>query len=249
MRVIVLIVMLCSGLTLSAQKKEVKPIENLRYTVYYNIIFNMAAGFIDITVAPSDKYPNAQYLFATGGTGSFLDTFFKVRDTLFSYHDSLTFLPYEFSRKAHEGNYHKTFDYVWNYKEGAIYADIHRIGRYQRRDTIPLQPNTFDILSVAWYARNIDFDACKKNELIPIRVLVDQEIYDLHVRYLGEEKIKVNGKKQECYIFSPLMVPGEVFKDGENMKMWVSKDEYRVPLQMEAKILVGSIKAVLSRVR
>lgn len=47
--------------------------------------------------------------------------------------------------------------------------------------------------------------------------------------------------------FSPLLVEGEVFKGGENMKIWLSKDEYRLPLMVEAKILVGSVKAILDR--
>ena len=37
------------------------------------------------------------------------------------------------------------------------------------------------------------------------------------------------------------------FKGGENMKIWLSKDEYRLPLMVEAKILVGSVKAILDR--
>ena len=32
---------------------------------------------------------------------------------------------------------------------------------------------------------------------------------------------------------------------GENMKVWVSTDGYRLPLMVEAKILVGSVKAIL----
>ena len=31
------------------------------------------------------------------------------------------------------------------------------------------------------------------------------------------------------------------------MKIWLSKDEYRLPLMVEAKILVGSVKAILDR--
>ena len=38
---------------------------------------------------------------------------------------------------------------------------------------------------------------------------------------------------------------GDVFKGGENMKVWVSDDERRVPVMVEAKILVGSVKGIL----
>ena len=36
-----------------------------------------------------------------------------------------------------------------------------------------------------------------------------------------------------------------MFTGGEGMKIWVSKDEERVPLMVEAKILVGSVKGIL----
>lgn len=118
-------------------------------------------------------------------------------------------------------------------------------GKFRRTDTVKLKADTYDMLSVAWMARELDFDSHKKNDLIPIRILIDSKIYDLYIRYLGVDKTKIAGKKRECYVFSPLLVEGDVFKGGENMKIWVSKDEYRLPLMVEAKILVGSVKAIL----
>ena len=125
-------------------------------------------------------------------------------------------------------------------------GDVNRIGRYQRRDTVKLLPGTFDMLSVAWMARELDFDKYEKNDLIPIRILIDSKISDLYVSYLGVSKTKIAGRKQECYVFSPLLVEGDVFKGGEGMKVWVSKDDYRLPLMVEAKILVGSVKGILN---
>lgn len=244
MRLMLLAGILCYCLILSAQKVAVKPIETLYYSVSYNVI-PITAGSITITVTPSDKYPKAQCIFAVGKSNNFVDAFFKVRDTLISYYNKETFLPYEFSRKAHEGNYHKTFDYSWSREKNAIYSDIHKIGRWKRRDTIPLKPETFDMLSMAWFVREVNFEDYNKNDLIPIRVLIDDKIYDLHVRYLGEETVKISREKRPCHVFSPLLVEGDVFKGGENMKIWVTKDEYRLPVILEAKIIVGAVKAVL----
>ncbi len=81
--------------------------------------------------------------------------------------------------------------------------------------------------------------------MIPIRILIDSKIYDLYVRYLGRNRTKIAGRKRDCYVFSPLLVEGDVFRGGENMKVWVSTDGYRLPLMVEAKILVGSVKAIL----
>lgn len=247
MRTILLIMaLLCSIPLFSQRRGPVKTIEKLAYTGYYNWGFIwIKAGSVEFTLTPSGKYPHAQRLFAVGRTSSSWDWIFKLRDTLISFHDSTTFMPYEFSRKAHEGNYHKTFDYVWDYGKSRILADIHKIDKYRRQDTIALKPDTYDMLSVAWLARRLDFNQYKKGDQIPIRILLDDGIYDLYIRYLGKEEIKVDKKKWNCHVFAPLLVEGDVFKGGENMKVWVNDDERRVPVMVEAKILVGSVKGIL----
>ena len=103
------------------------------------------------------------------------------------------------------------------------------------------------MLSVAWKARGLDFDRYAPTDTIPIKILMDDRIYNLYVRFLGTERVKVGGKKREAYVFSPLLVQGDVFKGGEGMKIWVSKDEKRIPLMVEAKILVGSVKGILEQ--
>lgn len=244
-RVWLLLLILGAGISLRAQVKY-PPVEELVYTGYYNWgILWVKAGRVEFTLSPSEKYPNAQKLEAVGYSLPSWDWIFTVRDTLISHYDTATYMPYEFSRKAHEGNYHKTFDYVFNYQDSLILGDVHRIGKFRRQDTVLMKPATYDMLSVAWMTRNLDFDKYRKDDLIPIRILIDSKIYDLYIRYLGVNKAKIAGKKQECYVFSPLLVEGEVFKGGENMKVWVSKDDYRLPLMVESKILVGSVKAVL----
>ena len=101
------------------------------------------------------------------------------------------------------------------------------------------------MLSIAWYARGLDFSSFKEGDKIPIKIFIDSEVCDLYIRYLGKEKFKLAGKKHDCYVFAPLLVAGEVFKGGENMKVWVSADEKRVPLMVESKIIVGSVKGIL----
>lgn len=246
MKRVVLLCWLLGWSCLLFPQSKYPSVEKLAYKGYYNWgIIWIQAGWVEFSLSKSDKYPGADKLVAVGGTLPSWDWFFTIRDTLESHYEPRTFLPYEFSRKAHEGSYHKTFDYTFHYPDSMVVGDIHRFGKYKRRDTIRLQPGTFDMLSVAWMTRELDFDKYKKDDLIPIRILIDSKIYDLYVRYLGVNKAKIAGRKRECYVFSPLLVEGDVFRGGENMKVWMSKDEYRLPLMVEAKILVGSVKAIL----
>lgn len=246
-KALLLTYLLCQGLFLCAQKTYL-PVEDLVYNGYYNWGFIwIKAGRVEFKLTESDLYPDAQKLQVIGYSLPSWDWMFSIRDTLTSIHNAKTFLPYQFSRQAHEGSYHKTFDYKFNYQDSLIIGDVHRIGRYKRKDTVKMKAETYDMLSVAWMARNLDFDKFKKNEIVPIKILLDSEIFDLYIRYLGTDKIKADNIKQECYVFSPLLVEGEVFKGGETMKIWVSKDDYRIPIVVETKILVGSVKGVIDR--
>lgn len=214
---------------------------------YYNWGFLwVQAGRVEFTARPSTKYPDAVALKAVGRSMPTWDWVFKLRDTLASEFRAGDCLPYEFSRKAHEGSYHKTFDYSFDYENEKIYGATNKIGKYFRRDTIAIEPGTYDMLSVAWMTRGLDFEHMQPQDTIPVRILLDNKVYSLYIRFLGEDKVKIDRKRRDAYVFSPLLVEGDVFKGGENMKIWMSKDKSRVPLMVEAKILVGSVKGILN---
>lgn len=240
-----LIILLSFSIHINAQS-SFREIKRLTYTGYYNWGFLwVKAGYVEFKINPSNKYSGAVEMFAIGHTIPARDWIFKVRDTLVTHYNPNTFFPYEFSRKAHEGKYHKTFDYFFDYERNQILATIHKIDRYRRQDTIPLEEDTFDMLSVAWRARTLNFGQYNIGDKIPIKILLDDAIYKLYVRYLGEDTVRIRRTKYDCYVFSPLLVKGDVFEGGESMKVWVSMDDKRIPIMVESKILVGSVKGIL----
>ena len=79
-------------------------------------------------------------------------------------------------------------------------------------------------------------------------MIIDGKIYPLYIRYLGKENIRTHDGKQQykCIKFSVLLVEGTIFKGGEDMNIWVTDDENKIPVLVESKILVGSVKAYLN---
>lgn len=78
-------------------------------------------------------------------------------------------------------------------------------------------------------------------------MLVDGEIHNLYIRYLGIETIKTReGRRFRCLKFKPLLVEGTIFKSGEDMTVWVTDDKNRLPIIVEAKVLIGSVKAIFA---
>ena len=55
--------------------------------------------------------------------------------------------------------------------------------------------------------------------------------------------------KYKCIKFAIQLVEGTIFKGDEDAVIWVTDDRNRVPVLVEAQILVGSVKAILNEAR
>ena len=134
-----------------------------------------------------------------------------------------------------------------NFGSSRVISSTENTNKPRTVDTLDLLPCTFDVLSAIYYARNLDFDHRAEGEKIPLRFLIDGEVYDLFIRYLGKEvKENRSGNRYLCHKFSAMLVEGTIFAGGEDMVAWVTADPNKVPIMVEAKILIGSIKAYLT---
>ena len=73
-------------------------------------------------------------------------------------------------------------------------------------------------------------------------MFLDNETYDLYIRYLGKETVKTKYGKFRAIKFKPLLIKGTIFEGGEKMTVWVSDDANHLPLRVESPISVGTIK-------
>ena len=73
-------------------------------------------------------------------------------------------------------------------------------------------------------------------------MFLDNEVYNLYIKYMGKEDVKTRYGKFHTIKFKPLLVKGTLFQGGEKMTVWVSDDPNHIPLRIESPIVVGSIK-------
>lgn len=104
-------------------------------------------------------------------------------------------------------------------------------------------------MSSIYYARNIDFNKYKPGDKIPFTMFLDNEVYNLYIRYMGKETIKTKYGKFRAIRFKPLLVQGTIFEGGEKMEVWVSDDGNKIPLRVESPISVGSVKVDMMNYR
>jgi hypothetical protein len=215
--------------------KAFKPGELITYNVFYavaGIYVNAGTATFSLTEEKVNNIP-AYHVVGEGRTNSGYDWIFKVRDRYESYFDTSNLQPLKFIRNVDEGGYKKTENVTFNQQTNTA---ITNEGVFKLPNCVQ------DVLSSVYYARNIDFNKYKPGDKIPFSMFLDNEVYDLYIRYLGKETIKTRYGKFHAIKFKPLLVKGTIFEGGEKMTVWVSDDPNHFPVRIESPIAVGSIK-------
>jgi len=228
--------------------KTFKPNEKVRYEVYYNWgLIWLNAGWVTFEVKSGIYREKPVYVFyGAGESHKNYDWMFKVRDYYTSYLDKETRLPLYFNRENYEGGFEVHNIYKFDYDNDRIYSFTENSDKPYSEDTLKLPDCTFDLMSLVYYTRNLDFSKLNPGDKVPLHTIIDNEFYELFIRYLGKETITLrNGDTYRCNKFSALLVEGTIFKGGEDMYAWITDDANNIPVLVEAKILVGSVKAIL----
>ncbi|PLX12385.1 MAG: DUF3108 domain-containing protein [Marinilabiliales bacterium] len=184
------------------------------------------------------------HLDAIGTTFPAWDWFFKVRDRYQSWIDPVTLAPYRFYRHVNEGGWKLNLKYNFHHDQNMVYSRFKINDEPLQYDTIKIEGHeTFDLLSVVYLSRCIDFNSFKEGDKIPITLMVDAKVENLYFRYLGKEKVKVRRHESyNCIKFGVQVLEGSVFPEGgENLIVWASDDKNKIPIMIKSPIIVGSV--------
>ncbi|MCB0707293.1 MAG: DUF3108 domain-containing protein [Saprospiraceae bacterium] len=220
--------------------------EQISYKVYYNLNFVwIPAGEVVFNVEGMD---GQYHISAVGNTYKSYEWFFKVRDRYDSYIDAETLLPYLSIRDVQEGGY--TLYEKTTFNQGKSKARVVRgraIDNIKEDKEYPISTCMHDMLSILYYARNLNYTNYNSGHRFPMDIFMDKEEWPLSVEYLGkEEEVKIKGLGHfNTIMFSPQLIAGDVFPEDAQMKVWVSDDLNKIPVMIESPLSVGSIKVVL----
>lgn len=210
--------------------------EEINYSLYYSFIgLYINAGSAKFAVAQENinEIP-AYHVTCLGASNSRYDWIFKVRDRYESYIDTLHLQPIKFVRNIEEGTYKKQENILFN----------QQLNTASGAEGVYKIPNCIqDVVSSIYYLRNIDFNKYKPEDKIPFNLFLDNQVYNVYIKYLGKERVKTQYGTFNAIKFKPLLLKGTLFEGGEKMTIWVTDDLNHVPVRIESAIIVGSIKA------
>ena len=178
---------------------------------------------------------------AWGETSSWISWVTRVKDNWGGYLDTSNLIPHVGYRKIEEGGYKKTevttYDHV---KHKALVKVMNKeTGIYGEPETYDIPKNGRDLVSGFMYLRVVDFTKVKKGDTVTIQGFYEDTAYKLMILYKGKEIIHTKIGKIPCYKLVPLIPDNKLF-DGENsITVWLSEDENKIPVKMQAKMFVG----------
>jgi len=209
--------------------------ENITFKIFYNALgLYIDAGTASFTVSQEMLNNTPVYhIVGLGTSNSSYDWIFKVRDRYETFIDTATFKPLKFIRNVNEGGYKFYENITFNHQTNSA---ITNKGVFKVTECVQ------DVLSAIYYARNIDFSKYKVGDKIPFNLFLDNELFNMYIKYMGKETIKTRYGKFRAIKFKPLLIKGTIFEGGEKMTVWVSDDKNHLPLRIESPITVGKVK-------
>ena len=219
--------------------------EELVYKVYYNwgIMWLNAAEVVFKVKEKRDGY----HITAVGKTLSSYEWLYEVNDRYEAFIDKETLLPIWSLKEVKENNYTQYEKMVFNQSTGTVVSTKGKTKKDAVSKTIAISDCAHDVLSILYFIRNYPFKSFKSGQSFPVNVFLDRETNNLTAKYNGvKKKQEIKGMgKFNTYLISPGTIEGKVFDKGNTMKMYLSEDANHIPLLIETKLSVGSVKVAL----
>lgn len=229
-----------------------KPGEKIDYDIYYHwgpIWKKAGTAYLKADQA-SYKNQAAYKLMLAGKTMNFADKILKVRDTLDAY-ITTDIVPLYYNKITNEGNYWSKDIMHYNYDANGTRADINVYKKkgLPRDTTLQIGGPGFDMLTVFYYLRTVDFKNSNLYNTMAIPIFSGRKVIIMNVKYMGKGGVVLRNKKEyECYRLYLTFLNDKTFKDQDDpIEVWLSSDDKQLPVKVKGKLPIGSLEAEIAR--
>lgn len=220
-----------------------KVIPNFSYKAGEQLTFELRYGFLvggtaTLTLEETvvdDKVLHHAVMDAR--TVGLTDKLFRVRDIYESYFFPKTGLPYKAIRNISEGNYKFYNEVYFNHDSSTVMSS--KSGLHE------VPQNILDMVSVLYYIRRIDYSEFSNGDVIKVDTYFSDELFPFDIRYRGMDWVETELGKFKCHKFVPIVEPGRIFEDEDDMTIWITADQNQLPIMVKFDMVVGSFKCEL----
>jgi len=219
--------------------------EKLVYELTY---FGVAAGDFTLETLPLKEMNGrtVYHFFGRAVTAKFFEMFYKVDDTVESFFDYEGLFSHRFHLKLNESKQtrdalelydsEKRQTFYWNrwnhWKKGYI----------ESKDYKDMEPFPQDSISAIYYLRFLPFEIGKSQKF---NVVTEGKTWEAEAHYLRNEVIDTPFGETKTIVLRPQTRFEGVLKETGKSLFWVTDDDRRILVRIEAKVKIGSVVARL----
>ena len=221
--------------------------EKLNYVVTYKWgLIQKDAGDVEITRTPKG---NGYELKLLAKTKPWADHIYKVRDTLVSITEREHYRPLQYTYIAHEKNKYRRDNIKFSYSGSKVTGDAEKYKEDKNGNinhtTSVLEATgpTYDMLSVYFFLRNIDYASLKPGETVNATIFSGSKEENLTVRCEGKEMVKLSDKSEhEAWHILFKFTQGAGKKSSDDINCWISTDPSHIPLLIVGNLPIGQVR-------
>ena len=215
--------------------------ESLQYGIYYSFI-KAGTAYIKTRGLMSKNGKTAYLIQTTALSASVIDSVYKVRDINYSWLDVNSLHSLGYSQSLREGNYKRDEWLTFDDQNGRFYGEIQK-KQEPRALAGELKQQVLDMLTSLYYVRAKPLAV---GQDITFDIVNREKQYPLIVKVLGKEKVKTPAGKFNCWVVEPQFRGEGIFvAKGKSLKVWLTDDQYRMPVKMAVEVFIGSVTAEL----
>nr|MDK2850539.1 hypothetical protein [Candidatus Cloacimonadota bacterium] len=215
--------------------------EKLTFNVKYGII-SAAEATLEARTSVYQGAP-VWYLSTNASTHAFFDRFFRVRDRVESWWDKESLLPYKFAKNLQEGRYRQHRVHIYDHARGKTTYQRWSFDESRFKNTEMDMPiDSQDILSAFYWVRQQDLVV---GESVLVNITADGRNMPTEVVVHRAERLSTIFGDVDCLVIEPKLQGEAIFKQTGNIYIWITNDDYKIPVKLESKISFGSFTATL----
>lgn len=220
-----------------ALKMSAQPLEEMEYDLRFGFI---KGGKATLTAHNEklNKKPTIHYRMR-GRTTGLVDKIYEVNDVYESWVDPVTFLPVKSVRNVKERKYRFYDEVIYDQVNDSVFS--------LKEGRIKVPTNLNDMISVFFYIRqNSYFEDMLAGKKVELPVFHGDDLFLMHLVYLGTQTIDTKLGKKLCYVVSPQVPKGKLLKTSDAFRIYITKDEHHLPIYAEFDMMMGALKCELN---
>lgn len=176
-----------------------------------------------------------------GKTSGFIGFVAPVKDHWKSYIDTATLVTHLALRNLVEGKYKKIDITEFNYQDSLIRVkDMDfETNTFKQAEEYEMGDVTRGMISGFMYMRTMDFSKLVIGDTVTFKAFLDDTFYDFQVICYRREVLKTKAGSFKSIVFRPVMPENSIFEGEDAVLAWLSDDDNKIPLKVEAKMFIG----------